>query len=171
MPHLYLPSEHTDADLVLAADVAAAVSSADLYVTWTHDAGPGGTPEVEAIVRDERPAPPANPFADLFVALAQGFSALWRSLTGPPAKAAPPRRPAAPSGQHRATPNQPKPPSRLSGFGGGLLGGRGARRGGRRLLLGLGRLGALAGPRLVELDAPAALLGLHQRKLRAERAA
>ena len=37
MPHLYLPRDHTDADLVLAADVAAAVSSADLYVTWTHD--------------------------------------------------------------------------------------------------------------------------------------
>ena len=52
MPHLYLPSEHTDADLILAADVAAAVSSADLYVTWTHDAGPG-TPEVEAVVREE----------------------------------------------------------------------------------------------------------------------
>ena len=86
MPHLYLPSEHTDADLVLAADVAAAVSSADLYVTWTHDAGQGA-PEVEAVVREERPAPPANPFADLIVALAQGFSALWRSLTGPPAKA------------------------------------------------------------------------------------
>ena len=54
MPHLYLPTEHTDADLVLAADVAAAVSSADLYVTWTLDAG-AGTPEVEAVVREERP--------------------------------------------------------------------------------------------------------------------
>ena len=161
MPHLYLPSEHTDADLVLAADVAAAVSSADLYVTWTHDAGPGGTPEVEAIVRDERPAPPANPFADLFVALAQGFSALWRSLTGPPAKAHPPG--AAPR-EHGAHDQRTL---RLSGFGGSLLGGLA----GRRLLLGLGRLGALAGPRLVELDAPAALLALQQRKLRAERAA
>src|SRR3954470_24477114 len=38
-----------------------------------------------------------------------------------------------------------------------------------RLLL--GRLGALAGPRLVELDAPLAVLGLHQRQPRAERAA
>ena len=37
MPHLYLPSDHTDADLVLAADIAAAVSSAELYVTWTID--------------------------------------------------------------------------------------------------------------------------------------
>ena len=60
MPHLYLPSEHTDADLVLAADVAAAVSSADLYVTWTLDAGQGA-PEVEAVVREERPAPASTP--------------------------------------------------------------------------------------------------------------
>ena len=85
MPHLYLPTEHTDADLVLAADVAAAVSSADLYVTWTLDAG-AGTPEVEAVVREERPAPESSPFADLLVALFQGVAALWRSLTGPPAQ-------------------------------------------------------------------------------------
>ena len=88
MPHLYLPTEHTDADLVLAADVAAAVSSADLYVTWTFDAG-AGAPEVEAVVREERPAPQANPFAELFVAIFQGVAALWRSLTGPPAQRVP----------------------------------------------------------------------------------
>ena len=40
-----------------------------------------------------------------------------------------------------------------------------------RLLLGLGRLGALLGPRLVELDAPFALLGLAEREMRAEAAA
>jgi hypothetical protein len=91
MPHLYLPTEHTDADLVLAADVAAAVSSADLYVTWTFDAG-AGTPEVEAVVREEHPVQPANPFAELFVAIFQGVAALWRSLTGPPT----PRLPATP---------------------------------------------------------------------------
>ena len=85
MPHLYLPTDHTDKDLVLAADVAAAVSSADLYVTWTIDAGVG-TPEVEAVVREERPVPEANPFAELLVALFQGVAALWRSLTGPPAQ-------------------------------------------------------------------------------------
>jgi hypothetical protein len=88
MPHLYLPTEHTDADLVLAADVAAAVSSADLYVTWTLDAG-AGAPEVEAVVREERPAPESNPFADLFVAVFQGIAALWRTLTGPPAQRLP----------------------------------------------------------------------------------
>ena len=91
MPHLYLPTDHTDADLVLAADVAAAVSSADLYVTWTLDAG-SGVPEIEAVVREERPAPPENPFAGVGAALWQGVVALWRSLTAPPAQrlAAPP---------------------------------------------------------------------------------
>jgi hypothetical protein len=90
MPHLYLPNDHTDADLVLAADVAAAVSSADLYVTWTLDAG-AGAPEIEAVVREERPAQPENPFAGLGAALWQGFVALWRSLTAPPTQ-----RPASP---------------------------------------------------------------------------
>jgi hypothetical protein len=84
MPHLYLPTDHTDADLVLAADVAAAVSSADLYVTWTIDAG-AGTPEVEAVVREE-PIPAPNAFVELFSALAQGVAAVWRALTGPPAQ-------------------------------------------------------------------------------------
>jgi hypothetical protein len=88
MPHLYLPTEHTDADLVLAAGIAAAVSSRDLYVTWTLDSG-AGAPEVEAVVREERPAPPANPFADLIVALAQGVGALWRSLTAPAPRVVP----------------------------------------------------------------------------------
>ena len=91
MPHLYLPTDHTDADLVLAADVAAAVSSADLYVTWTFDAG-AGIPEVEAVVREEYQEAPVNPFAGLAAALLQGIVALWRSLTAPPAQ----RLPAAP---------------------------------------------------------------------------
>jgi hypothetical protein len=82
MPHLYLPTEHTDADLVLAADVAAAVSSADLYVTWTIDAG-AGAPEVEAVVREEL-LPPQNLFVELLAAIGRGFSALWRAITGPP---------------------------------------------------------------------------------------
>ena len=84
MPHLYLPNDHSDADLVLAADVAAAVSSADLYVSWTLDAG-AGAPEVEAVVSDEPEPAPVNPFAELVVALMQGVAALWAHLTGPPA--------------------------------------------------------------------------------------
>ena len=93
MPHLYLPNDHTDADLVLATDVAAAVSSADLYVTWTLDAG-AGAPEVEAVVREEQDAAPVNAFAELFVALMQGVVAIWTHLTGPPPQqAAHPRMP------------------------------------------------------------------------------
>jgi hypothetical protein len=84
MPHLYLPSDHTDADLVLAADVAAAVSSADLYVTWTLDAG-AGNPEVEAVVREETAPSTQNPFVDLLAAIGQGIATLWAHLTGPPA--------------------------------------------------------------------------------------
>jgi hypothetical protein len=85
MPHLYLPNEHTDADLVLAADVAAAVASADLYVTWTHDYGQGA-PEVEAVVREERAPAEPNAFAELFVALMRGVAAIWAHLTAPPAQ-------------------------------------------------------------------------------------
>ena len=85
MPHVYLPNDHTAADLVLAADVAAAVSSADLYVTWTLDAG-AGSPDVEAVVREQHEIAPANPFAELLVALMQGVAAVWTHLTGPPSQ-------------------------------------------------------------------------------------
>jgi hypothetical protein len=95
MPHLFLPSAHTDADLVLAADVAAAVDSADLYVAWTHEAGAGGTPEVEAVVRDSSAPSPAghavNPFAELFLAMMAGVAALWKHLTHVPPHPASPR--------------------------------------------------------------------------------
>src|SRR5215217_5881319 len=101
MPHLYLPTDHNDADLVLAADVAAAVSSADLYVTWTIDAG-AGAPEVEAVVRDE-PIRRPNAFAELFVAIGRGFATLWHTLTGPtPAQIAPPRASAPRAGEPTA---------------------------------------------------------------------
>jgi hypothetical protein len=110
MPHLYLPTEHTDKDLVLAADVAAAVSSADLYVSWTIDSG-AGAPEVEAVVREERPVQPPNPFVDLFVAVFQGIAAFWRSLTGPPAPrvaASPRRRSPAPRASRSSRPPGPR---------------------------------------------------------------
>ena len=83
MPHVFLPSDHTDADLVLAADIAAAVSSSDLYVTWTLDAG-AGSPEVETVVREEHEPVRRGAFADLFVALAQGIAAVWAHLVAAP---------------------------------------------------------------------------------------
>src|SRR5919201_22104 len=79
MPHLHLPAAHSDTDLALAADVAAAVGNEDLYVAWSHAEGPGLAPEVEALVRDERPA---NPFAEALNAIVQGLAALARALVG-----------------------------------------------------------------------------------------
>ena len=75
MPHLHLPIDHTDADLVLAANLAEVVGSEDLYVAWTHESGPGAIPEVEAVVRDEHAV-------SFFGAVRAGFSAFWRALFG-----------------------------------------------------------------------------------------
>jgi hypothetical protein len=83
MPHLYLPAEHSDTDLVLAADVAAAVGSEDLYVAWSHEAGPGAVPEIEAIVRDQ---PPHYGLGTLFSDVLAGIAAICRSLFRAPAK-------------------------------------------------------------------------------------
>jgi hypothetical protein len=77
MPHLHLPIDHTDADLVLAANVADVVGSADLYVAWSHEGGPGAVPEVEAVLRDERPA---NPFIDVLSSVGAVFVSLWHAL-------------------------------------------------------------------------------------------
>jgi hypothetical protein len=90
MPHLHLPIDHTDDDLVLAANVADVVGSADLYVAWSHEGGPGAIPEVEAVLREERPT-------GLFATVA----ALWRAIFRRPARvtvtpaADPPRRTAS----------------------------------------------------------------------------
>ena len=51
MPQLYLPAAHTDADLVLASQIAARVDSAELHVAWSPDHGQV-VPEVSALVRE-----------------------------------------------------------------------------------------------------------------------
>ena len=60
-----------------------------------------GAPEVEAVVREERPEPVVNPFAELVAALFAGVAALWRSLTGPPTEriAPAPQSAAHPTGE------------------------------------------------------------------------
>jgi hypothetical protein len=102
MPHLYLPTEHTDADLVLAADIAAAVSSSDLYVTWTLESGQG-VPEVEAVLRDQRQPVERGAVASTVLAVLRGLGLLWRAITGPgPQRPAPrpaPRDPAPAEGE------------------------------------------------------------------------
>ena len=76
MPHLHLPADHTDADLVLAANLAEIVGSEDLYVVWCHETGPGAIPEVEAVVRDQ------GERVGFFAAMSAGFVAFWRALLG-----------------------------------------------------------------------------------------
>ena len=78
MPHLHLPAEHSDADLVLATTLADVVGSEELYVAWTHETGGGAIPEIEALVRERRPA--GNPLGELFAALRAGARALWRGI-------------------------------------------------------------------------------------------
>jgi hypothetical protein len=84
MPHVILPAEHTDADLVLATQVAEAVASGELFVAWTCEMG-NAVPAVEAVVRD-----PLRPVATGFEIFVEGLAELWRALTG--------RRPAPPAG-------------------------------------------------------------------------
>lgn len=62
MRHVYLPIEHSDLDLALAAEVAEHLESCSLYVTW----GPDGyrQPDVATLwdpVDDEAPATPDRP--------------------------------------------------------------------------------------------------------------
>jgi hypothetical protein len=85
MPHLHLPIDHTDADLVLAANLAEIVGSEDLYVAWSHDSGAGAVPEVEAVLLEHHPI---SPFAEFFAALGAGFAGMFRALLGRPGHAA-----------------------------------------------------------------------------------
>ena len=97
MPHLHLPIDHTEADLVLAANLAEIVGSEDLYVAWSHETGAGAVAEVEAVLVD---AHPASAFGELLATIGAGFAAFWRALLGRPAAAELPEAPA--SGPARA---------------------------------------------------------------------
>jgi hypothetical protein len=92
MPHLHLPIDHTDADLVLAANLADVVGSEDLYVAWSHESGAGAVPEVEAVLVE--PAQIGR-FAEFFATLAAGCAAFWRAITGRPSGTAVEQAPAA----------------------------------------------------------------------------
>jgi hypothetical protein len=77
MPHLHLPIDHTDADLVLAANLAEVVGSEDLYVAWSHESGAGAVPEVEAVLVEADNPPPG-----FLATVAASFAAFWRTITG-----------------------------------------------------------------------------------------
>jgi hypothetical protein len=55
MAQLYLPAAHTEADLVLAGQIAEVIDSAELYVTWTPEHG-RVVPEVMAELRAAAPS-------------------------------------------------------------------------------------------------------------------
>ena len=97
MAQLYLPLEHTDADLVLAGQIAETIDSAELYVTWTPEHG-RAVPEV---VAELRIAPPT--FTETLGLVLEAVRDLWGALLGRS-----PQRPALPpaAGQPAA---QPKP--------------------------------------------------------------
>jgi hypothetical protein len=74
MPHLYLPAEHTDADLVLAGAIAEAIGSAELHIAWTERGG-AGVPEIGAVMRE-----PVNPWREIVSLLGQVVRELGRMV-------------------------------------------------------------------------------------------
>ena len=76
MPQLHLPDRHTDADIVLAGQIADLVGSGELYVTWTHAGGAGALPTVSAELRE--PLTPAGEVLALLIGCALG---VWRAFT------------------------------------------------------------------------------------------
>jgi hypothetical protein len=88
MAQLYLPMEHTDADLVLAGQVAESIDSAELYVVWSAEHG-ACAPEVVAELRHPAPSWPSL--------VAQAIRELWAAVRHKPAPGTrAPRRAAAP---------------------------------------------------------------------------
>jgi len=59
MAHLYLPAAHTEADLVLAGQIAEEIDSGELHVAWTREHG-HAFPEVVAELRVAVPRPPGT---------------------------------------------------------------------------------------------------------------
>src|SRR4051812_7346977 len=123
--------------------------------------GPDATTPARAIVRVGRRTP-NSPADQASVACTPPLAAVTEPAGSAAAGAAGARAAAVAA----ARPRSARLGRRDAGTGPGRIV---RRRGGGGLVgLGLGRLGALAGPRLVELDAPLAVLGLQQRQTGAE---
>jgi hypothetical protein len=89
MAQLYLPAEHTEADLVLAGQIAESIDSAELYVAWTPGHGQSA-PQVFAELREHAPGWPSL--------ILQAIRELWAALRNrEPASSAP--APHHPAGQ------------------------------------------------------------------------
>jgi hypothetical protein len=87
MAQLFLPVEHTEADLVLAGQIAERVDSAELYVAWTAERGTA-VPEVMAELREQR-----QHWTDTLAVVFQAVRELWTVLLARDAQR--PARPAA----------------------------------------------------------------------------
>jgi hypothetical protein len=74
MAQLFLPVEHTEADLVLAGQIAERVDSAELYVAWTAERG-SAVPEVMAELREQR-----KHWSDTLALVFQAVRELWTAL-------------------------------------------------------------------------------------------
>ena len=83
MPQLYLPAAHTDADLVLASQIAASIDAAELHVAWSPAHGQV-VPEVSALVRE-----PAVRSIGLLGAVAAVVRALFGRETASAVRTAP----------------------------------------------------------------------------------
>jgi hypothetical protein len=94
MSQLILPRAHTEADLVLAGQIAELIDSAELYVSWTPEQG-RAVPEVMAELRAAVPR-----WSGTVALLLEAARDLWGALRGrrPQPRALPPaaERPAQP---------------------------------------------------------------------------
>ena len=100
MPQLYLPAAHTDADLVLASQIAARIDSAELHVAWSAERGQV-VPEVAAVLRE-----PAAQWTDALTLVLGVVRELWLALFDRDAR---PAALPAPAEQAAADSPQPKP--------------------------------------------------------------
>ena len=102
MPQLYLPAAHTDADLVLASQIAARIDSAELHVAWSPERGQV-VPEVSAVLRE-----PAVQWTDAVSLVLGVVREIWLALFSRDDRGAIPPAPAA---KPAADEPQPKPAS------------------------------------------------------------
>jgi hypothetical protein len=102
MPQLYLPATHTDADLVLASQIAARIDSAELHVAWSAEHG-RVVPEVCAVLRE-----PAVHWTDTVALVLGVVRELWLALFARDARGT---VVSAPTAEPAADEPQPKPAS------------------------------------------------------------
>jgi hypothetical protein len=74
MPQLYLPAAYTEADLVLAGQIAERIDSAELYVAWTPQHG-SASPEVVAELLEPTPR-----WTDAIGLVFQAVREIWDAL-------------------------------------------------------------------------------------------